>query len=182
MKEETRNNNDPTCRSSTVSSMLIILESSHLTPRYMDRVMLDSLSLIWQNIMLENRKLYEVISDFTADGKCQRNMIMMLMNVSKMRFTSFTSFPRVLCVFYKPRRILDMFVRKCCILSTSNISRMWGVMMTSTTLDLLVGGGSSSFSYSLSMQNWWEQWRPLPGAGECPSVELTRYASPNIKT
>ena len=28
---------------------------------------------------------------------------MMLMNVSKMRFTSFTSFPR-----YKPRRILDV--------------------------------------------------------------------------
>ena len=127
-------------------------------------------------------KIYEVILDFTADGKCQRNMIMMLMNVSKMRFTSFTSFPCVLCVFYKPRRILDMFVRKCCILSTSNISRMWGVMMTSTTLDLLVGGGSSSFSYSLSMQNWWEQWRPLPGAGEWPNVELTRYASPNIKT
>ena len=55
-------------------------------------------------------------------------------------------------------------------------------MMTSVTLDLLVGGGSSSFSYSLSMQNWWEQWRPLPGDGEGAGVELTRYASPNIKT
>ena len=67
-------------------------------------------------------------------------------------------------------------------MSTSNISRMWGVMMTSVTLDLLVGGGRSSFSYSLSMQNWWEQWRPLPGDGGRAGVELTRYASPNIKT
>ena len=54
--------------------------------------------------------------------------------------------------------------------------------MTSTTLDLLLGGGSSSFSYSMSMQNWWEQWRLLSGPGEWLGVELTKNASPKIKT
>ena len=40
-----------------VRFMLMILESTHLTPRYMDRVMLDSLSLIWDaKLDVYNRK------------------------------------------------------------------------------------------------------------------------------
>ena len=45
------------CRSSMLMFMLKIRESSHFTPRYMERVMLDSVSLIWQ--IRKNKRLME---------------------------------------------------------------------------------------------------------------------------